>query len=218
MIPTLSGYVTKSKVVSANVSASYLRKNMDYFLFELSTVGKGMKVGDDKICQIMFMCKNGKWQSKMETKPYDKKNNRTISDSNGSYVFNDHTHWWISNQNQVLLDTTTRDDPNHLLALTRVVADTLPDVNTAFIMAFFSNSKCDVVIYIRDCDYVWPNKRACIVNNPNDGKRRGMTEFWPYKGTWPDSANELIWNGQQGVDMDGFIVGTCPVIEFKART
>ena len=91
-------------------------------------------------------------------------------------------------------------------------------VHTAFIMAFFSNSKCDGVIYIRDCDYVWPNKRACIVNDPNDGKRRGMTEFWPYKGTWPDSANELIWNGQQGVDMDGFIVGTCPVIEFKART
>ncbi len=208
LIPTLGHYVTMAQVTSANASASLLRKNLEYFLFELSMNGKGMKLSTDKSVQIFFMCKNGQWKAKAEVKP------------NGSAdsAFQDANNWWRNSQNFVLTDSVTKNDPNHLLAMTRVVADTLADVKTAFIGAFFTKNMCDGVIYIKNCDLEWPTTnsgvRPCILNDPSNRERPGMTEFWPYRGKWPASADSRIWDGVAGVDRDGYIVGTNPAIDF----
>lgn len=224
IIPMISGYVTRARITSANASATLVRKNVETFMMELNFQGVGLKLGKDRIAQIIFMINDGVWTAKAESKPWDHKNNKKIADSNGSYVFNDYKNWWKASRNFTLTDSVTRYDQNHLLALTRVVADVLGDVKNGFVMIFFCDQKCDGVIYLPDCNYIWPGTyggdagttRPCIVNNPSDRNRPGMTEYWQYKGVWPSEATDKIWpNGYPGVDRDGYIVGTSPVIGLK---
>ncbi len=224
ILPVMLGYVTQAKITSANASATLIRKNVESFMMELNFKGVGLKLGDDRIAQIILMVKDGKWTAKAESKPWDQKKNKKIADSDGSYVFQDHKNWWKASQNFVLTDDITRADKNHLLALTRVVSDVVPDLKNGFVMIFFRNQRCDGVIYIPECTYVWPGTygagngtmRPCIVNDPNDKNRPGMTEYWQYKGSWPSGATKKIWvTGTPGIDKDGFIVGTAPVIGIK---
>ncbi len=224
LIPVSLGYVTRARITSANASATLIRKNVEAFMMDLNFKGVGLKIGKDKIAQIILMIKDGKWTAKAESKPWDYKKNKKIQDSDGSYVFYDHKNWWKRSQNFELTDDITRSDPNHLLALTRVVADVLGDLKTGMVMIYFCDQKCDGVIYIPQCDYIWPGtyggeagtKRPCIVNNPSDKNRPGMKEYWQYKGVWPNEADEKIWpTGMAGVDRDGFVVGTAPVIDLK---
>ena len=195
-------------------------------MMELNFKGVGLKLGRDKIAQIFFMVKEGKWTAKAESKPWDFKKNKKIQDSDGHIVYQDHKNWWKKSQNFELDSTVTRNNSNHLLALARVIADVLPDLRTGFIALYFCDQRCDGVIYIPECDYIWPGtysatagtKRPCIINDPSDRERPGMKAYWQYKGEWPAEADDKIWvTGKAGIDRDGFVVGTAPIIYLKGQ-
>lgn len=229
IVPMVGQYVTDAKIASANMSASNIKKMITYYLMELDMKMLGMKRTQGSIAQMMFMCKNGQWIVKAECKT--KVNGK--ADTDGSLTFYDHKNWWNQNKAFLLLDTTTKDDPNHLLGITRVVADALEDLDTGFVMAFFKAGECKGVVYIPGCDYLWPSNygnvpasatkgrsqiRPRLVKSSNSDK--GYTclkEFSPWAGVWPDTAGPGIWNGRAGLDLDGFVCGTSPIIGYREK-
>lgn len=224
MIPTMLNYYRDSKIKTANATAYQIKNIISTFMAEMEIDHYGMKQTKGVNAQIMFMVNKGQWLVKTECKVNGK------NDTDGSLTFFDHKNWWKNNATAVLLDTTTRKDPNHQLALCRAVADSCQGLDSAFIMAFFSSGVCRGVIYIPDCNYLWPGtysgvpndmkagrpqKRATIVRSLRVEGAPALKEFSPWAGVWPESADETIWNGVAGVDIEGYIVGTAPVIGIK---
>ncbi|MBR5087808.1 MAG: DUF5021 domain-containing protein [Ruminiclostridium sp.] len=223
LIPSIMYFYVGAKITSANATASSIRKNIESFMLEMSIAGTGMKRGRDINCQIIFMVDKGQWLVKTECKVKGK------NDGNGSLTFNDHENWWKNNAIGVLDDSITRNNPNHQLALCRSVSDCCKDLRTGFIMAFFNDGVCRGVVFIPDCNYVWPQTnysgkaaalikgrkqaRPILVHGRTDDPPR-LAEFSPWNGEWPASADDRFWAGRAGVDVDGFIVGTYPVIDF----
>ncbi len=223
MIPSFIGYYVDSKINTANATAATIQKRIEIFLAELDIQHVGMKRTPGVNAQGMFMVKNGTGMVKTECKI-----GKNRSDTDGSKTFFDHKNWWKNNATALMLDTTTRSDPNHQLALCRAVADSCEGLKTGFIMAFFSAGVCRGVVYMPDCDYLWPGnypgipgdltsgrqqKRPLLVHGRTDPAPR-LDEFSPWDGIWPESADEHFWDGRAGLDKEGFIVGTYPVIGF----
>ena len=229
IVPMIGHYVTDAKIASANMSASNIKKMITTYLMELDMEMKGMKRIPNSIAQMIFMCKDGKWIVKAECKT----NINGKADNDGSMTFYDHKNWWFQNKSFLLLDTTTKKDPNHLLGLTRVVADALDDCKTGFVMCFFQSGICRGVVYIPGCDWVWPQTnwsgipssvkgtrkeaRPDFVKSRYDGGAPYIKELSPWQGKWPDAAGTDIWNGRAGITYDGFIVGTSPVVGYDDK-
>ena len=222
LIPTFINYLVQAQIASANTSAASIKRTVESFVSELTVQGKGLKIGRGINSQIMFMVDKGVWLVKAESKG----NGR--NDPDGHMSFNDHKNWWGSNATFMMTDETTTFDQNHLLALCRAVANTCEGLNTGFIMAFFTNGHCAGVVYIPDCNYLWPGSysgipgdiqrgrpqlRPLLVHGRTDPVPR-MKEFSPWAGVWPEYANSDFWDGQAGIDKDGFYVGTSPVIKY----
>lgn len=179
IVPTVSDFFISSKIKTANSSAATIKNIIDVFMLEMDVQYVGMKRGSDINAQIIFMVDNGEWLVKTECKVKGK------NDNNGSLTFFDHTNWWYNNATAKMLDTTTRQDPNHQLALCRAVADACPNLEKGFIMAFFNSGSCRGVVYIPECNYIWPGKYPNISTKGRIQKRpllirgRNMYETTP---------------------------------------
>lgn len=225
IIPNIVDYYRRSKVASANSTAAEIKNHIQYFLMEVSITGKGMKHGDDINAQMMFMVNQGKWMVKTECKVNGKK------DTDGHLTFNDYKNWWKNNANGYMVDTTTRQDQNHQLAMCRCVADCCPGLQNGFIMAFFTDGQCRGVVFYPDVCFKWPGnydgippeytkglgspKRPWIVRSKNTEGRPAFDEFSPWHGVWPEKGGDDMWAGMQGIDAEGYVVGTCPVIDYR---
>lgn len=226
LIPTFLNYYTDSKIKTANSTASQIKNIISTFMVEMDVQHVGMKRVQGVNAQIIFMVDKGQWLVKTECKV----NGRT-QDRDGSLTFLDHKNWWKNNAIGVMKDTTTRNDPNHQLALCRAVADSCNGLQTGFIMAFFSAGVCKGVVYMPGCNYVWPDTtysgeartivgsrpkaRPALVRSLNCEGAPALREFSPWGGVWPTAADGTIWGGRAGIDSEGFVVGTAPEIGFK---
>ena len=222
LLPTFMGYYVDARINTANSTAASIKKIISTFMAEMSIQHAGMKTTAGINAQIMFMVSDGEWLVKTECKVNGK------NDTDGSLTFLDHTNWWKNNATGYLSSSVTRNDKNHQLAMCRAVADACPGLRNGFIMAFFSSGDCRGVVYIPECSYLWPGnysgvpsfvisgrqqKRPLIVHGRTDPAPR-LKEFSPWAGVWPEKAGSDFWDGRAGVDKEGFIVGTYPVIEY----
>ncbi len=199
------------------------------YLMELDMEMKGMKRNPQSLAQMIFMCKDGKWIVKAECKTPGEAGSGPNA---GAKTFYDHQNWWFQNKSFLLLDTTTKKDKNHLLGLTRVVADALDECKTGFVICYFNNGVCKGVVYYPNCDYLWPmsnyddippelvngrkQARPLVVSSKKYDKNRAyIPELTTWTGEWPAAAKSDIWAGRSGLDREGFIVGTAPVIAYK---
>ena len=227
LLPTMLNYYRDSRIKTANATAHQIKNIISTFMAEMEIDHVGMKQGKGINAQIMFMVDKGQWLVKTECKVNGKK------DTDGSLTFFDHKNWWKNNATAVLLDTTTRKDPNHQLALCRAVADSCEGLQSGFIMAFFSSGVCRGVVYMPNCNYLWPGsysgvpssmtsgrvqKRATLVRSLNTEGKPALKEFSPWAGVWPKYADDTLWAGVAGVDIEGYIVGTAPEIELGKMT
>ena len=124
LIPTMLGYVTQSKVTSANSTAASIKNEIDAFLTQLDTVNKGMKKGTDTSVETITV--GG-------TAAADWKVSVTNQDS-----FNDKTNWSTSE-----VAGTTKGDVDHCKALAADLADLFPEVKTAQIKAYLRGYSSD---------------------------------------------------------------------------
>ena len=129
LIPTMLGYVTQSKVTSANSTAASIKNEIDAFLTQLDTVNKGMKKGT--VTSVVTITVGG-------TAAADWKVSVTNQDS-----FNDKTNWSTS-----AVAGTTKGDADHCKALAADLADLFPEVKTAQIVAYLRGGKTFGVLYV----------------------------------------------------------------------
>ncbi len=111
VMPAALHYITDSKIASANATAASIRRNIEAYMLDMNMMGKGMKLGKHLNTQIIFMVDNGQWCVKTECKI--KEGAGFSNDNDGSKTFNDHENWWKDNATGVILDTTTKNAPNH---------------------------------------------------------------------------------------------------------
>ena len=129
LIPTMLGYVTQSKVTSANSTAASIKNEIDAFLTQLDTVNKGMKTGT--VTSVVTITVGG-------TAAADWKVSVTNQDS-----FNDKTNWSTSE-----VAGTTKGDVDHCKALAADLADLFPEVKTAQIKAYLRGGKTFGGLYV----------------------------------------------------------------------
>ncbi|MCR4780347.1 MAG: prepilin-type N-terminal cleavage/methylation domain-containing protein [Ruminiclostridium sp.] len=153
MLPSVTHYFTDAKIMTANASAAQIRKAVTGFLLELNLQGKGMKRGKHLNAQMIFMCSNHRWMVKTECKVNE--SSGYPADTNGKMTFYDHTNWWYQNKARLLPTDTSVYDPNHSLAMCRLVAEMLGDVDNGLVAIFFNDSICRGVAYLPDYTIVW---------------------------------------------------------------
>ncbi len=158
MLPTVTHYFTDAKIMTANASAAQIRKAISGFLLDLNLKGQGMRRGKHLNAQMIFVCSDHRWLVKTECKVdpnyRDAKGNK-VTDPDGKKTFYDCQNWWYQNKARLLPEDNSIYDPNHSLAMCRLVAEMLGDVRDGFVMAFFNDSVCRGIVYIPDRTIVW---------------------------------------------------------------
>ncbi len=190
LIPTMLGYVTQSKVTSANSTAASIKNEIDAFLTQLDTVNKGMKKGTVvstitiTIGAASTTTAAADWQV-------------TVSNKD---AFNDSGNWQASAK-----PGSTKGDSNHAAALGADLADLFPEIQKGYIKAFLRGGKTFGVIYTNGtttapCDIttweaatVWPTGAKWA----ND--TAGIASTGDIVGTAPviplDTNATLNWSG-----------------------
>lgn len=188
LIPTMLGYVTQSKVTSANSTAASIKNEIDAFLTQLDTVNKGMKKGT--VTSVVTITVGG-------TAASDWKVSVTNGGSGTTSAFNDGTNWSTTAE-----AGTTKGDVNHCKALAADLADLFPEVKTAQIIAYLRGGKTFGVLYV--------NGTATIPAEVTGAISWDSTADWPTGAKW---ANDTA-----GIAKSGDIVGTAPVIPLDSSS
>ncbi|HBI52149.1 MAG TPA: hypothetical protein DDX72_05150 [Ruminococcaceae bacterium] len=129
LIPTMLGYVTQSKVTSANSTAASIKNEIDAFLTQLDTVNKGMKKGSvtSKITITVGGSAAGDWTCAVSAPA----------------SFNDASNW-----KETAEAATTKGDAVHNKALAADLKDLFPEIKTAQIIAYLKGGKTFGVLYV----------------------------------------------------------------------
>lgn len=196
LIPTMLGYVTQSKVTSANSTAASIKNEVDAVLTNLDTVDKGMKKGE-KYAVIAIENNGGTWKAQLSLPQ-----GGTITD-----IFNDSTGTnagW--NTTLVTLTATdTKGSSNHVTALAADIKELFPEIKTGAVQVYLKGGKCMGVQYV--------NGGIKMLSDGALGKATwgttGNTE-WPSGCAW---ANQTA-----GIAASGDIIGTAPVIPLAEYT
>ncbi len=197
LIPTMLGYVTQSKVTSANSTAASIKNEIDAFLTQCDTNNYGMKKASTNFAVFEF--KIDQVSSKTEWLC-------TNSDEN---CFADKDNWKSSAATKAYADGS-KADTNHLIALGVDLAQLFPEVKVGYITANLVGGKCIGVTYQN-------SQNAATAIQGGSAKKGSTYEYiitennkWPAGYVWSDDT--------QGIDIDGVIVGTAPVIQLADRS
>lgn len=188
LVPTMLGYVTSSRVTSANSTAASIKNNIDSFLTNADTAGYGMKQGatiNDKL-NITITSTGGvaTWAVTAATA--------------GNYKTGSSITWGTAgsaNKDTTKVGVTSAET---LLAIE--LANLFPEITNASILVVLSGGKCVGVAYTTDQNTALTEGTDCPTVTQ---AASGATSF--------DSP--FAWDTKTaGVTSSGLIVGTAPVI------
>ena len=188
LIPTMLGYVTQSKVTSANSTAASIKNEIDAFLTQLDTVNKGMKKGT--VVSTVTITIGG-------TAASDWKVAVTNGGTGNTSTFNDGSNWSTSAE-----AGTTKGDANHCKALAADLADLFPEIKKGQIVAYLRGGKTFGVLYVNGVTAVPAEVTGAI--------------GWSSSADWPTGAKWA--NDTAGIAKSGDIVGTAPVIPLDSSS
>ena len=180
LIPTMLGYVTSSRVTSADSTAANIQKNIDAFLTNADTAGYGMKRANSNVEVLKIDVTPSGW--KVTADSFDDFNNITdgMTWAAGSAML-PHAEMNTANNN-----------PCNVLALE--LANLFPDLKQAYIEASLVAGHCAALYYTADT---------------SEAVSDISTNFDADKGGWTAAAVDWD-GSTAGVSADGLIVGTSP--------
>ncbi len=189
LIPTMLGFVTSSRVTSANTTAAEIQKQINNFLTDADTAGYGMKKSNSAMASFSFAIdEDGEWTATLTEGSY--------SPSADSTAFKGTKTWGTGVTAKANDDSKTKaaiEDATELL--TRNIADVFPDVKSAYVFAYCVGGSCKYVAYSAD-----GNTKPDTMPSEDDFK----------KGTY-------AWDGNTaGITEDGIILGTAPELKLGA--
>ena len=129
LIPTMLGYVTQSKVTSANSTAASIKNEIDNFLTNADTHSKGMKKGTEH-SYLTFTIASGAWNVSVQ--------------SPSAFV---DSAAWVNTAGHSAGSRVSTDYNNASLSLVDDLADLFPEVKTGIISAALVGGKCVAVAY-----------------------------------------------------------------------
>ena len=189
LVPTMLGYVTSSRVTSANSTAASIKNNVDSFLTACDTAGYGMLKGSGNNSTITITVTAGSWTVTNPT---------TAAFKNG----NGKT-WAGSGTGSAGATKVGEAAPETLLAIE--LADLFPEINTASMVIYVEGGKTLAVAYTADTD------AGLTVGTDCPGITAGTTTAGGWTQT--NGATVFAWdNSTAGVSSTGFIVGTAPTV------
>lgn len=225
LIPSLTQYVTLSRVTAVNASASSIRKNIQAFMLDLSIQNKGMRrsalKGNQKITvssQVIWLVNNYKWCVKTECKPgymdaghgwHDAYADTAVGPGNDRKAvqtcYNDADHWYRSTAFFNVPDNATVNDQDHIVAMSVSVRNMMTDLKTGIVIAVFEAGLCKGVIYIPNWNHKWPGS-ATPSGFPTTGYTGGDRRPKLFRGRTDSDTYKLPefcpWHGVWPKDAD----------------
>lgn len=185
LIPTMLGFVTNSRVTSANSTASSIQTQIGNFLTSADTAGYGMKQSNSAVASFTFTVKDSKWNATVGA--------GMSADSTGTAAFKSGSKEWTTSSASDIeanADKSSADGATTLLCME--LANLFPDMKNAYIVAHCAAGKCLYVAYTADSD----GSDTPAIPSLDDFKA-GTSE-------WDKST--------AGINADGLIIGTAPAL------
>ena len=193
LIPTMLGFVTSSRVTSANSTAAAIKKQIDNFLTDADTAGYGMKQSSAAIANITFKVDgDGKWNTTITTTGF------TPGAVDLSTAFKNSTKWGTDGTAQnITKDSPKANAANAVELLTIDLASVFPDVKNSYIFAYCEGGKTLYVAYTAD----------------GNTKPTGLPTQIEFE------QGVCKWDGNTaGITSDGITLGTAPALSLGTAT
>lgn len=184
LIPTMLGFVTSSRVTSANTTAAELQKQINNFLTDADTAGYGMKKSNTARASFTFKIDDtGAWATALTEGLYSPASSDAFKG----------TKTWGTEITGVKANEGNKSDIEDATALmTRTLADVFPDVKSSYVFAYCVGGSCKYVAYSAD---------------GTDAPSSMPTEDDFKNGVY-------TWDGNTaGITSDGIILGTAPELK-----
>ena len=169
LIPTMVGYLTHSKVTSANSTAAEIRKNIDFFLTEADTAGYGMKKGEDHYCEPTITIIDGEWTINMNG------DTSALFKQSASYK-------WDGNGVGKAGQTKFGVSADSLLAIS--LANLYSDIENAYITFRLQGGRCTALYYS-------PETTAAVAEMPAFGEAGWSVDLF----AWDNNTQGLTKEG-----------------------
>ena len=184
LIPTMLGFVTSSRVTSANTTAAELQKQINNFLTDADTAGYGMKKSNSAIASFTFkIADDGTWGTTLTESSYSPA---------ASDAFKGTKTWGAEVSNVKANEGNKSDIEDATELMTRTLADVFPDVKSSYVFAYCVGGSCKYVAYSSD----GTDKPASMPTE--DDFKNGV----------------YTWDGNTaGITSDGIILGTAPELK-----
>ena len=178
------GFVTSSRVTSANSTAASIKSQIGNFLTDADTAGYGMKQATSAKASFVFEVTGGVWKMTI--------GNGMTADGTGAAAFKSGSKSWVSDAvNNIKANEgnkATAANANTLLCME--IANLFPDIKTAYIVAHCEAGKCLYVAYTADS--------STAIAIPT------LTQFQNGNAPWDTKT--------AGITSDGYTVGTAPAL------
>lgn len=193
LIPTMLGFVTSSRVTSANSTAASIKSQIGNFLTDADTAGYGMKQATSAKASFIFEVADGEWKMSIGTGMTAETTGNT-----GKNAFKSGSKKWVETQVTGIKanegNKATAANANTLLCME--IANLFPDIKTAYIVAHCEAGKCLYVAYTADS--------STAVDVPT------LAQFQNGNAPWDTKT--------AGVTSDGYTVGTAPALSLGSGT
>ena len=189
VLAAILGFVTSSRVTSANSTAASIKKQIDNFLTDADTAGYGMKQSSAAKANITFKIDaDGKWEAAVVTGAY------TPGTAGGALTDAFKTGGsvqWAASADNITKDTPKSSAGDATALLTIDIASVFPDVKSSYIYAYCEGGKTLYVAYTAD-------------GNTKPASMPGEADF---------KAGTYVWDGNTaGITSDGITLGTAPAL------
>ena len=179
LIPTLIGYTVRSHVTAADSTAANLRKSINNFLTEADAQSFGMMISQSAVCEGTITVTGGTWTLTLTDSSVFHDTNSKIWDGTGTCTAGN-------------TQFVSGDSPEDMLV--KKIADSLPEVDTAYVGFHLKAGSCNALYMTTETD-----SPITILPFGVDG--------------W--AADFSSWdNVNAGLCAEGFVVGTSPILIF----
>ena len=133
LIPTMLGYVTSSRVTSADSTTASIKNNIGTFLTNADTAGYGMKQANDNIATLKITIEDSTWN---------------VTKEGGEFKTAGSLEWTNDGSGAANDPKTDAQSAEDLLAIE--LANLFPDVDNAYIQATLKAGACTAVAFTAD--------------------------------------------------------------------
>lgn len=189
LVPTMLGYVTSSRVTSANTTASSIKNNVDTFLTNADTAGYGMKLSDNAKATFTFEIDgDGEWGVTVGAASAFKSG--SSGEGTSAFKTGGSKTWTGSGSTKSVSKASTTKAEDILVLELKAL---FPEVKNSVAQVYVQGGKAMYCWYTADA-----SKLADVNSAPT------VKEFQEEVCKWDEKT--------AGVSGDGYIMGTAPAL------